>query len=250
MLRMRRLRAPASPIELPEPLTADGLLWTAAMSLDDQSPPPTDELIQLTLRVCERAVNVTLPEIAARAAAGKQRTWVNQWPGEHYRFLAALVEEIEPSLVVEVGTFTGMGSLSLLATLPDAGRVVTYDLIPWQEIPATLLVADDFGVRFEQRLGDLSDATFFAEQRAVLSQADLIFIDGPKDGSFEPAFLDLLLPTLKKSAVVVLDDIKFANMLGTWRTLPLPKLDVTSFAHWSGTGIAFASDVADEPTSL
>lgn len=244
MLRLRRLRAPASPIELPEPLTADGLLWTAAMSLDDQSPPPTDELIQLTLRVCERAANVRLPEIAARATAGKQRTWVNQWPGEHYRFLAALVEELEPSLVVEVGTFTGMGSLSLLANLPDDGRVLTYDLVPWRDIPGTLLVADDFGVRFEQRLGDLSDARFFEEQREDLARADLIFIDGPKDGSFEPAFLELLLPALKESAVLVLDDIKFANMLGTWRTLPLPKLDVTSFAHWSGTGIAAAARYA------
>ena len=211
------------------------------MSLDDQLPPPTEELIRLSLRVCERAAGLALPEIAARATAGKQRTWVNQWPGEHYRFLAALVEEIEPSLIVEVGSFTGMGSLSLLAKLPDGGRVVTYDLIRWRDIPGTLLVEADFDARLEQRLGDLSDTTFFAQQRGVLAQADLIFIDGPKDGRFEPAFIEMLLPALKESAVIVLDDIKFAAMLGTWRKLPLPKLDVTSFAHWSGTGIATAA---------
>ena len=34
------------------------------------------------------------------------------------------------------------------------------------------------------------------------------------------------------------DDIKMHTMLKFWRDLPLPKLDITSFGHWSGTGLA------------
>jgi hypothetical protein len=33
------------------------------------------------------------------------------------------------------------------------------------------------------------------------------------------------------------DDIRLWNMLRTWRTINRPKLDLTSFGHWSGTGL-------------
>ena len=33
------------------------------------------------------------------------------------------------------------------------------------------------------------------------------------------------------------DDIKELNMLGTWRAITRPKLDITSFGHWTGTGL-------------
>jgi hypothetical protein len=68
----------------------------------------------------------------------------------------------------------------------------------------------------------------------------LILIDGPKDGVFEPAFLSKLLPVLRAGQVLVLDDIRKLQMLQTWRDISLPKLDVTSLGHWSGTGLAVA----------
>jgi hypothetical protein len=33
------------------------------------------------------------------------------------------------------------------------------------------------------------------------------------------------------------DDIRFWNMLRIWRNVAAPKLDITSFGHWSGTGL-------------
>ena len=33
------------------------------------------------------------------------------------------------------------------------------------------------------------------------------------------------------------DDIRLLNMIEQWRALPRPKLDLTSFGHWSGTGL-------------
>jgi len=68
----------------------------------------------------------------------------------------------------------------------------------------------------------------------------LIFVDGPKDGRFEPAFLELLVRTGRKTrALLVLDDIRLWNMLRVWAELPLTKLDMTSFGQWSGTGICW-----------
>jgi hypothetical protein len=38
-------------------------------------------------------------------------------------------------------------------------------------------------------------------------------------------------------ALVVFDDIRVMNMVATWRRIARPKLDLTSFGHWSGTGL-------------
>jgi hypothetical protein len=36
---------------------------------------------------------------------------------------------------------------------------------------------------------------------------------------------------------LVFDDIRIWNMLRIWREIVRPKLDLTSFGHWTGTGI-------------
>ena len=41
----------------------------------------------------------------------------------------------------------------------------------------------------------------------------------------------------KRKPVVVFDDIRVWNMLGVWPTIERPKLDLTSFGHYSGTGL-------------
>ena len=37
--------------------------------------------------------------------------------------------------------------------------------------------------------------------------------------------------------LILLDDIRLWKMLKIWREISMPKLDLTSFGHWSGTGI-------------
>jgi len=63
-------------------------------------------------------------------------------------------------------------------------------------------------------------------------------VDAPKDGIFELKFLEnlstILLPP---NALVVFDDIRLWNMLKIWREIKRPKLDLTSFGHWTGTGL-------------
>lgn len=45
---------------------------------------------------------------------------------------------------------------------------------------------------------------------------------------------DLVLPG---QPILVFDDIRAWNMLAIWREIRMPKLDLTSFGHWSGTGL-------------
>ncbi len=54
---------------------------------------------------------------------------------------------------------------------------------------------------------------------------------------FEYSFLPCLfaLPPTQPQ-LVILDDVKVLPMLNLWRSVPLPKLDIASFGHWSGPG--------------
>ena len=219
-------------------MSARHVEWSAIASTDDEQAQPTDQLLGLALAAAERARHLRLDDIADRCSTPLEASWVNQWPGEHYRLLAALVEVAGVDRAIEVGTYTGMGALALAG----AGAVVqTYDLVPWDQIANTLLRHEDFEGRISQRIGDLASADYFDSQLEDLLAADLILVDGPKDGVFEPAFLSRLLAVLRAGQVLVVDDIRKLQMLQTWRDLPLSKLDVTSLGHWSGTGLAIAS---------
>jgi predicted O-methyltransferase YrrM len=219
------------------PVSARHVEWSAIASTDDEQPPPTDDLIGLALAAGEQSRHLKLDDAVERCRTPLQASWVNHWPGDHYRLLAALVKVIGATEAIEVGTFTGMGTLALAHA---AGHVLTYDLISWDQLSDSLLRHEDFACSIEQRIGDLAAPKFFDTQATALQSAGLIFIDGPKDGVFEPAFLSKLLPILRAGQVLVFDDIRKLEMLQIWRELPLPKLDVTSFGHWSGTGLAIA----------
>ena len=42
---------------------------------------------------------------------------------------------------------------------------------------------------------------------------------------------------LKKECIVMFDDIRMWNMIKIWRDIKRSKMDLTSFGHWSGTGM-------------
>ena len=145
----------------------------------------------------------------------------------------------KPKRVVEIGTLAGWGALSMKGSLPPGSELITIDLIPWPEIKDSALRPSDFeDGKLRQVLGDLSDPAFFASFVETMSGCDLLFVDAPKNVVFERALLKHLstirLPT---EALVIFDDIRNWNMLKIWREISKPKLDLTSFGHWTGTGI-------------
>jgi predicted O-methyltransferase YrrM len=199
---------------------------------------PNDYLIDLALRAAQEAWRSDLPDLSARVAAnGNDFTRI--WPGEHYRLLAALVKLLQPKRVLEVGTFRGLSALALKRFLPSAGKIVTFDVIPWDSFPDSCLRPDDFADdRLRQQIGDLSDAAVFKLHRTLIQETELLFVDGPKDGVFERKLLQHLETVdFHKPLLVVMDDIRFWNMLAIWQDTARPKLDLTSFGHWSGTGL-------------
>lgn len=168
--------------------------------------------------------------------------YFNVFPGEHYRLLKAIAGILDPSVAVEVGTYTGMGSVALKQGM-RTGRLYTVDIAPWHCFTTHLTQADFDSGMVEQIIADLSQKAAFERFRPVLDEATLIFMDAPKDGRFEYAFLDLLSDLQPRAGkLLILDDIRFVNMIDLWRSIASPKLDLSSFGHWSGTGLVDISE--------
>src|SRR5438128_133684 len=179
-----------------------------------------------------------LPDLCQRVDADRN-DFTRIWPGEHYRLLAALVKLLQPKRVVEIGTLHGLSALALKKFLPNAGKIDTFDVVPWDSLSDTSLRPEDFeDDRLGQQIGDLSDTAVFELHRSLFQQTELLFVDGPKDGIFERKLLQQLETIdFHKPLLLVMDDIRFWNMLAIWQDIARPKLDLTSFGHWSGTGL-------------
>lgn len=221
----------------PPPFKARHAKRTFVSSPDDEASQPTRELMELTLDAVRKTFDVDIGDLCSRLPPLEWKP--DLWPGEHYQLLAGWVSLLQPKTVIEIGTETGLSALCLQKYLPAGGKVVTYDLIPWKDIPGACLKEEDFtDGSLVQELADLSDPETFTAHTPLLLEADLIFADGPKDGKFEYDFARLLdTIQFRKPPLVLFDDIRDRNMLRFWRELKKPKLDISSFGHWTGTGL-------------
>jgi len=166
--------------------------------------------------------------------------WFNVFPGEHYRILRAFSKILNATCITELGTYTGMGTASFLQANNNS-VIHTFDILPWDSGASHISKENLNSGRVKYHVADLADPAVFSQYKSILNQSDIIFSDGPKDGVFENKFLNLLT-TLdpKPNKLLILDDTKIlrnANMVETWRRIQSPKMDITSFGHWSGTGI-------------
>jgi predicted O-methyltransferase YrrM len=213
------------------------VLSSFLLSADDDPWKPTRALIELGLSAAAESLDIDLSELSGRLKSPP--LFPNVWPGEHYKLLAAMVKLLQPQVVLEIGTATGLSALALQKFLPTAGRVTTFDLIPWYEYPEHVLLNSDFASgNLTQIVADLTLPQVADSYAPLLKAADLIFIDAAKDGRMEVNLLNQLYRIgLKNGTLLVFDDIRVVEMVAIWRSIPKPKLDLTSFGHWSGTGV-------------
>jgi len=227
---------------LRDELTAQHILASATISMHDSPGKPDDFLLSLAAALIDLCRCEDLPLLRERKAP----EWVFCWPGEHYRLLASIVSLLKPKNIVEIGTSTGLSALSMLPRLPEGGRICTFDIVPWNrmrdgmglESGSFVLDSDFSDGRVVQAIANLGSEAAFLEHAAVFRDADLLFVDGPKDGVFEYELLrNFERHRLKDTCLLVLDDIRYLTMLALWRSIDRPKLDFTSFGHFSGTGL-------------
>ena len=207
---------------------------------DDQAAQSFDQW----LLVCKAVL------YASKVHLDINNPFANAFPGDHYRLLAGLLTVLDNdnglSSIVDVGTHYGTGTRVMLDFAPEA-NITTFDVTAWNEFPTSFLNESDFtsgGGRLTQYLENLQHDDVFNRHKQLLTDADFIMCDGPKDGSFEREFLTKLstLSFPSKLRFLLLDDIRFSTEMLLWRQIQSPKVDLTSFGHFSGTGLVDISN--------
>lgn len=225
------------PTLLPSPAQARHYQYSMLYSADDEEGQPSNRLISIALDAVKNAQEVSLRDISSRL--NNPPLYPDIWPGEHYKLLAGLMLTLKPKIVIEIGTYTGISALTMKKFLDPDAKLFTFDIFEWRTFKDTCLKKEDFGDgRLVQCIDDLTEPSVLEKYRATLENADLIFIDAAKDGSQEKKFLDNFERLqFKTKPIFVFDDIRVWNMLKIWREIKRPKLDLTSFGHWAGTGL-------------
>lgn len=172
-----------------------------------------------------------------------ERIWnlcMTRKTGEHYRLIPLISNLINSKQFLEIGTFRGGSSKALLLN-SNIEKIYTFDLIPWYEFKSSFLNKEDFKKgRIEQIIGDLSNKSIFKKNENLILESDFIFIDGPKNYTFENNLLLKLFALFKrekKSVFILMDDVKLSTMAKIWRSIPYPKIILDVVGHWSGSGL-------------
>lgn len=231
------LKKPTLKQVLPPPVKAEHGEYSMILSARDKPERPTPRLIEVSLKAIEFAAQIDLGEIALRNEQAK--TYANLWPGEHYRLLAGFMLALKPKLVIEIGTSTGLSALCFKQYLPPGGKIATFDIVPWSKVPSTLFSHDDLtDQKLVQHVADLGCAETMKKHASLFENAELIFIDAAHNGELEERiFANLKKIHYQHKVFILMDDIRVWSMLKMWRVISLPKIDLTSFGHWSGTGL-------------
>ena len=139
-------------------------------------------------------------EIAARTREG-QRPAIMMSGLAEARLLEALIVVGGARRVLEIGTFTGVGAVSMAAALPPGGTVTTLEVDT--ETAATArrnIDGSGYADRIELIVGDALQTLDRLE-----GPFDLVYIDAWKYDY--PAYYDRVLPKLAERGVIVADNL-------------------------------------------
>lgn len=117
------------------------------------------------------------------------------------RLLEALIVVGGARSVLEIGTFTGLGTLTMAATLPPEGRVTTLERDERTAARARRhFEASPVGDRISLMVGDALETI-----GGLDGPFDLVYIDAWK--ADYPAYYDAALPKLAERGVIVADNL-------------------------------------------
>lgn len=117
------------------------------------------------------------------------------------RLLEALIVAGGARHVLEIGTFTGVGTLTMAAALPSDGRITTLEVD--DEIAGVArrhIDASPYAERIELIVGDALDTL-----AGLDGPFDLVYVDAWK--SDYPAYYDAVVPKLAARGVLVADNL-------------------------------------------
>ena len=142
----------------------------------------------------------TLAEAASWTAANTASPQMMSGLAE-IRLLQALIVMSGARQVLEVGTFTGVGTIAMASMLPESGRVITLERDDHHvEIASRHIQASGLGDRIELIHGDALET-----MGTVSGPFDLVYIDARK--ADYPDYYRLARPKLAPRGVIVADNL-------------------------------------------
>jgi predicted O-methyltransferase YrrM len=167
-----------------------------ALGLD---PSLHEYLLSVSLR--ETAVQRALREETDGLERSAMRT-----ASEQAQFLALLLRALNARRVLEVGTFTGYGTLTMALALPPDGRIVACDTSEeWTAIGrrywATAGVADRIDLRLAPALDTLNELL----REGAGDSFDFAYIDADKANM--SAYFELCLKLVRPGGLIAVDNV-------------------------------------------
>lgn len=176
----------------------------------------------MILKINSLVENIDLSEMVQYSPAPYSKYLIAE-AGDHYKLLAFLSLQLPVNSVVgDIGTFVGNSALAL--AMNSTVQVMSYDVenfINGSQPPNVKLT----------RLSGIDALPYILDAKIILIDVS------PHDGVQEEELLRFLEERSYRG-IVILDDISLnPEMRNFWSSISLKKIDVTSYGHWSGTGI-------------
>lgn len=125
---------------------------------------------------------------------------------EQAQLLALLVELMGGRLILEIGCFTGYGTLAMALALPSDGRIVTLDVnAHWADIGRRYWRAAGVEERIELRLGLALESLDDLLTQGAGGSFDLAYVDADKKGY--DAYYERALALVRPGGLVALDNV-------------------------------------------
>jgi len=117
------------------------------------------------------------------------------------RFLSLLSKMMRPTRILEIGTFTGYGSLCLAEGLTSTGKLITLESSEenaW--LAKKYFRLSPYATVIDLRMGNALDIL-----PGIQETWDLVYIDADKNNNLN--YLELIWPNLKTDGIVLIDNI-------------------------------------------
>lgn len=124
--------------------------------------------------------------------------------------LQLLVKLTGARRVIEVGTFTGSGSLAMALVLPDDGRIVACDVnAEWTAVGRKHWEQAGIAHKVDLRLAPASETVAALLKAGAAGTFDMAFIDADKTGY--DAYYEGCLELLRQGGLMVLDNMLWSG---------------------------------------
>ena len=125
------------------------------------------------------------------------------------RVLSMLSKLIQPSIILEIGTYTGYSALCLAEGMQKGGALHTIDHNEeLYDLQRNYFNKSNYGGQIFQYTGEALDII-----PTIDTTFDLVFIDADKQNY--PNYLELIVPKLKKGSVILSDNVLWSGKVIT-----------------------------------